>query len=195
MNSEGNGLYIFTVASEVSGGQWDTPAIPNMEDHLQALIRETFAFAAQNGSNPLQNLGTNDGGVTVFVQFNEDLSSADQTTLAGLVQRASEYFIVSTDGGSTDVGEGAAISNPAGPSSATTITLQCKNGDGSNSNGHGETVTLTPVGLMPASTLGGVTGGNGKFSFTIGSSLQKGTIPIAIAVGSMPVRNIVAIWT
>lgn len=194
--ANGNGLYTFTVATDVSGGQWDTPANSDMEGHLQSIILSTFAYSHSGGANPLLNLGTNDGGVTIFVQFTADISSGDQTTLSALVRRAADYFIVTSDGGVTDLGEPSTISKANGVLSSTTITLQYKNGDGTNSNGYGETVNITPIGLLPiTSTTSGVINGSGQYAFTVGASLQRGTVPIAIVIDNLPARNLTAVWT
>jgi hypothetical protein len=196
ISPQGGGLYNFVVATDVLGGQWNTPLAPDMEGHLQDLIWKALPYSLPDGANPLLNLGTNDGGVTIFVQFTQDIPEADQPVLSEQVLHASDYFIVTTDGGQTDKGNPAKISVPAGPGSSTTVTLKRKNGDGTDSDGDGEAVNINPAStLLPISTLSGNFDENGEFEFVIGASQQRGAVAMEVQAGSLPSRTVEASWT
>lgn len=191
--SNGNGLYTATVATDVSGGQWDTAANGNMEGHLQDLILSTFAYAASGGANPLQNLGTNDSGVTIFIQFQSNISAADMTTLAGLVVRASEYFVVMN--GATVLGGSTGVTLPADATTSTTLTFQRKNGDGTNSNGFGESWSFITSALLPVSKSSGTFNGSGQDTAVLGPADKRGTVAMTFMVGTMPQVQFNCTWS
>lgn len=188
--SNGNGLYTATVATDVSGGQWDTPANPDMDSHLQSLILNTFAYAAANGANPLQNVATPDGGVSVIVQFDHDISAGDMTTLAGLVARASEYFVVLYNG--SPVGESLPMT--ADGIDSKTLTIQRKNGDGTNSNGFGESYEIDTGGLMQVNKRAGTFNGSGQDTIVVGADDKRGTVTMTFSVDSMPQVSFYCDW-
>lgn len=196
MPSVSPGRYEYIVASAIPGGQWMPESNQSMSDHLADLIRTHIAVASgPTPTNPLTDLGTEDSGVTLFIQFEEDLSGSDETLLGTLVARAADYFIVTEDDGVTDLGNPATITKPAGLLSSTVVTLQMKRGDGVSINGYGDDVTLSPVGIMPISTTDGEFGGTGKHVFTIGASLDRGTCVVEITGGTLPPRTLIAKWS
>jgi len=164
-------------------------------DHLQALILSEIAVASgDDPDNPLIEVGSPDSEL-VFVQFDHDLSAADEAILDGLVARSADYFIVTSDGGNTDLGNPSLVSKNAGLLSSTTITLQMKNGAGTSINGHAENVVLDITGLVPINKSGGVFDGNGKFAFTVGASLERGSVQVEITAESLPPRTFFAKWS
>jgi len=141
----------------------DIPGTETSLDHLIALI----AINIPSGVNPV----INNDGTNLIVQFDQDLEDTDKAILDTLVPRTNEYFIITSDGGVTDLGNPATVSKPVGNLSATTITLQCKNGDGTNSNGFGQTINIGIDCLVPVDKSSCSFDGNGRCSFTIGVSM------------------------
>lgn len=190
--------YLYPVASTIPGGLWMPPENTAMSDHLTALIRANVpSLAADAPDNQLFTIGSQDfgSGEQVIVETVEELSTGEKTTLDGLVPRCADYFIVTTDGGTTDLGEPSEVTQVAGPSSSATVTLQWKTGAAVDSNGHGDTVLITPAALMPIDKTEAVFDGTGKVSFVLGASLSRGSVAIAITSDSLPVRNLTAKWT
>ncbi len=195
------GDYNYDLASTVPGwsnilnGPNFSNLIGGFVGTLQGLILDTFAYAAPNGANPLLNITSNDGFNTLDVIFQANISDPDVTTLTALVGRMADTFIITTDGGHTDLGDPAVITLTAGPASSATITLQVLAGDGTARTGVSDAVSLTPSALMPISTISGSTSSQtGRFAFTIGASLQKGAVSIQVQVDAMPIKTINASW-
>lgn len=135
----------------------------------------------------------NSDGTNVEVIFDADLEQTDKDTLDALVERCADYFIVSTDGGATDIGNFAVIEKTAGLVSSTAITLSIKAGDGSDVNGFNEAVNLiAPV--MNISILEGLFNGLGLFNFTIGAELNRGQVDVEVEVEGLPTRFFSARW-
>lgn len=173
--------YIYSISGipgGVFGGQ--------QSDHLLDMIQTILPSAP----NPV----ISSDGTNVTVTFDTELSAGDITTLNGLVARCADYFIVTSDGGLTDLGLPALISVVAGLVSSTTVTLQYKSGDGSDSNGYGDAISISAP-IMNITALGGAFNGSGKFQFTIGSHTQRGQADITLTSGSLPVRILNARWT
>ena len=192
------GQYNYPVASTIPGGAWMPPENTSMSDHLTALMRANIAsLAADAPDNQLFTIGSGpiNGAENVIIETVTDLTTGEQTTLDGLVPRCADYFIVTTDGGTTDLGEPSEISQVAGPTSSVTVTVQWKTGSAANSNGHGDTILFTPAALMPIDKTEAVIDGNGKASFVVGASLSRGSVAIAISSDSLPIRNLTAKWT
>lgn len=174
--------YVYPI-SGIPGGQFNG----TMSDRLTALIGETLP--ADTG------LAINSDGVNVTITFTADLSTADKATLDTLVPECSEYFIITTDGGVTDLGDPATVTKASGLLSSTLITLQFKHGDGTNSNGHGESISLDAP-LMTIDKVLGVWSGSGQFQFTVGSvTTSRGTAPVVITSDSLPSKTLNATWT
>lgn len=174
--------YVYPI-SGIPGGIFDGIK----SDRLVALISETLPTAT--------GLVVSSDSVNVTITFNNDLTTADKATLDVLVPRCSEYFIVTIDGGVTDLGEPSNVVKASGLLSSTLITLQFKSGDGTNSVGSAEAVALTAP-LMTIDKVGGNFDGAGKFSFTIGSVVSsRGTAQIQISSDALPMRNLMATWT
>lgn len=171
--------------SVVSGGEFPGSA----SDHLKALILAGIPA----GVNPI----ISESGPTITVSFDADLTTADKATLDSLVPRAADYYIITTDGGVTDLGDPATISQPVGILSSSNITLQYKSGNGVNSNGYGDSVVLTPSALMPISASTVVFNGSGKATFTVGASVtQRGAMSIALATNTvLPPTSLITVWT
>lgn len=149
-----------------------------------------FANLFPAGINPV----INSDEVEVTITFDEDLEQADKDDLDDLVPHCTDYFIVSTDGGTTDLGEPATVSKAAGLLSSTNITLKLKNGDGADINGFAEPVLLRAP-IMTISTIEGNLNASGSFTFTVGALLDRGEAQIAIEVDSLPQRTLIARWT
>jgi hypothetical protein len=173
--------YVYPV-SGIPGGQFGG----QQSSHLAFIISQNLP----NDTNPTISCD----GSSVTITFDQDISVADKAILDALVARSADYFIVTTDGGVTDLGNPATIAVPAGLNSSTTITLQFKKGDGTNSNGYGDSVVIHAP-IMTIDSLGGVFGANGQFQFTIGSELNRGEVDITISSDTLPERDIVARWT
>lgn len=172
--------YTYPIAN-IPGGHFTGAA----SDHLLALI----ASQLPSGVNP----GISSDSINIVVSFSQDLTTADKATLDSLVPHCADFFIVTSDGGVTDLGDPSNVTATAGLQSATTITLQYKMGDGSNFAGFGETITLH----APIMTIDKVTGnfdGNGRFQFIIGAELNRGEADIIIDADSLPERTLNAIW-
>lgn len=173
--------YVYPIAN-IPGGQFNGDA----SSHLLALIVSQIP----SGVNPV--IGSD--SINVTVSFNSDLSTTDKATLDSLVPHCADFFIITEDGGVTDLGNPANIMTAAGQNSATTITLQYKMGDGTNFNGFGEAIQLhSPI--MTIDKIIGNFDGTGKFQFIIGSELNRGEVDIVIDSGSLPEKVLVAIWT
>lgn len=157
-----------------------------MSEHLKSLIQSALPTF-------FDEEGVNSDGVNVIVTGTADLTTTDKAILDGLVARSGEYFIVTTDGGVTDLGEPAEVNVNAGLVSSKTVTLQLKDGNANNQTIAGGAVKLTaPVG--PINKTGGTFDANGRFAFTLGSSLDKGAFPVLIESDSLPPRNITIRW-
>lgn len=174
--------YVYPI-SGIPGGIFDG----QKSDRLVDLIHTNLPSAT--------GLAVSSDSVNVTITFDADLSDTDKTTLDGLVPRCSEYFIVTTDNGVTDLGDNALITKVAGVLSSVTVTLKYKNGDGTNSNGHGDTVNVvTPVVVIDKVT--GTFDGNGKFQFVVGAIVSsRGTAVLNITSGSLPPRILNITWT
>lgn len=173
--------YVYPI-SGIPGGQFTGQT----SDHLLDLILTNLP----GDTNPVI---TSDN-VNVTITFDADISTNDKTTLDGLVQRSADYFIVTKDNGITDLGLPALVSVVAGLLSSTTVTIQYKNGDGTNSNGYGDSINITAP-IMEIDKLSGIFNGSGKFQFIIGAELSRGTAMITIQSGSLPVRELHGTWT
>jgi hypothetical protein len=192
------GYYTYPIATTIPGGQWMSPENPFMSDHLTALCRANIpSLAADAPDNQLFTIGSQvlNEVETLIIETVTDLTTEEQATLDGLVPRAADYFIVTQDGGVTDLGEPSEIDQTAGPESSVTITLKWKNGAGADSNGWGDTVSITPAALMPIDKTSAVFDENGKASFVAGASLTRGGVLIALAAGSVPPRNLLTKWS
>lgn len=192
------GQYNYPVASTIPGGAWMPPENTSMSDHLTALMRANIpSLAADAPDNQLFTIGSGqvDETENVIIETVSDLSVEEKAILDTLVPRSADYFIVTTDGGATDLGEPCEVSQVAGPTSSVTVTIQWKTGAAVNSNGHGDTVLFTPAALMPIDKTEAVIDGTGKASFVVGASLSRGSVAIAITSDSLPVRNLTAKWT
>lgn len=174
--------YVYPVANITGAGAGFTS---QMSDHLLYLLG--VSLESFHGV-----IGSDETNVTITGDF--DLDTTQKSTLDALVNRAADYFAVTTDGGTTPLSDPIVISKAAGLASSTTITLRYKSGDGNNSNGFGETVDITAP-LMPINKLGGVFDGTGKFAFTVGASLDRGTSEIDVVSDSLPTRHITVTWT
>jgi len=130
----------------------------------------------------------------ITVSFDFDLEDTDKAILDDLVERSADYFIVSTDGGSNDLGDPALIEEESGLESASTITLQIKDGDGINVNGFEELITIHAP-LMTISTLSGQFDVTGEFEFTVGAELNRGEAEVIIEAAGLPSRTVIARWT
>jgi len=174
--------YVYPIAN-IPGGQFGG----SQSSHL-------FQIIQQNLPNDTGLVISSDS-VNVTITFNQDISTQDKTTLDALVARSADYFIVTSDGGITDLGQNAIISVLAGLNSSTTITLQYKKGDGTNSNGFSDNLIIHAP-LMTIDTLDGSFNGSGKAQFVIGAELNRGEVNITIDTDSvLPERNITARWT
>jgi len=192
------GQYNYPIASTIPGGQWMPPENTSMSDHLASLIRANIAsLATDTPDNQLFTIGsqTLNDVETLIIETVTDLTTDEKTILDDLVPRCADYFIVTTDGGVTDLGEPSEISQTAGPTSSVTVTLKWKNGAGADSNGHGDTVLITPAALLPIDKTSAVIDANGKASFIVGASLSRGSVAIALTSDNLPVRNLVAKWS
>jgi len=175
--------YVYPVANIPGCGGGFTG---QMSDHLSALVEAALpTFWDQSGFNSDET--------NVIVTGVRDLDTDEKAVLDGLVDRVAESFIVTIDGGTTDIGEPGTIDKNAGLDSATTITLKFKDGNGNDSDGHGEVVKIIAP-RMPISKTGGAFDANGKLEFTVGSSLERGTCDLIITSDKLPQRHITANW-
>lgn len=173
--------YVYPI-SNIIGGYFTGES----SDHLTGLILTQLALVG----NPT----ISSDGIDVVITFDADLSTEDKATLDSLVDHANDLFIITKDGGVTDLGNPATVSVNAGLSSATTITLQYKTGTGANFNGFGDTVTLSAP-IMTIDKVSGTFNGTGKFQFVIGAELNRGTVQIEISTDtSMPKKSLIAEW-
>ena len=183
----------------IPGGVWNTAESPGMSDLLSDLIRDNIA--ALPGDTPANQLFVisgpteEQGAISVIVDTLADLTNDEKAILDTLVPHGPDYFIVTEDGGATDLGEPSEINQDAGPSSSKTITLKWKDGAGQDSNGFGDkSVQLTPAALLPIDKTGGTFDSNGKFAFVVGASLSRGAVNITCQSDKLPVRNLLARW-
>lgn len=161
----------------------------DMSSHLQDMILNGLP----NFTNPVIN--SDDVSQQVTVTGDVDLTTDEKTTLDGFVNRAADYFIITTDGGTTDLGNPATVSKPAGPTSSVTVTLQYKKGDGTDRTGITDAVSLTSPVISLDKTSGNFDS-NGKFQFVLGAQLaMRGTAQIDIVVDSLAQRTLLASWT
>lgn len=173
--------YIYAIAA-LPGGHFDGQS----SEHLESVIQTNLPAA---GFATISSDSTN-----VEITFAAELTEEDKAILDTLVPRCNDYFIVTTDGGVTDLGVVASVMKPAGLLSSTTVTLKYKNGDGTDSNGYGDAVTL----IAPIMTIDKVVGNfdaEGKFQFIVGAELNRGTAQITIQSDSLPVKTLMATWT
>jgi len=154
-------------------------------DHLIYLIQAQLP----SGVNPV----VSSDSVNVTVSFDEDLTTEDKAVLDALVERCNDFYIITSDGGETDLGNPAEITKTAGLSSSTTITLQYKDGDGNNFAGFGEDIVLWAP-LMTINKLEGNFDENGQFEFIIGAELSRGQAEITIESDALPQRVLIARW-
>jgi len=173
--------YDYLIAS-IPGGQFTGTA----SDHLLELIRTQLP----NGINPV----INSDGINIIITFDQDLSTADKATLDTLVPHCADYFIITKDGGRTDLGDPAVVTTAAGQQSATTITLQYKMGDGTNFASFGEAIVVHAP-IMTIDKIAGNFDGNGQLQFIIGSELKRGEVNIAIDADALPEKILTASWS
>lgn len=154
-------------------------------DRLMHLIQTQIP----SGQNPV--IGSDELNVTV--SFDEDLEEAAKAVLDNCVEHCADFFIITSDGGTTDLGDPATVSKAAGLLSSTTLTLRLKLGDGTNTPGFNETVEL----IAPIMTIDKLSGNfsEGLFAFTIGALLDRGQATIEVTADSMPVKTLIARWT
>lgn len=173
--------------SAISG----SPSVFDNSDHLFALI---VANIPTWSTNP--NIDTDDTAKTVTISGDRDLTTDEKAVLDSLVDRANDNFIITSDGGRTDLGEPAAVSNPAGPQSAVTITLQYKKGDTTNRTGVSDGVAIKAPLMTLDATSGKFDPNTGQFSFTLGAQLvSRGTATVVISSDSLPAKTLNATWT
>lgn len=172
--------YTYPIAN-IPGGFFDGQS----SDHLIGII----AIDLPTGVNPV----VESDGINVTVSFDVDLTTEEKAILDTLVARCNDFFIVTLDNGITDEGEPATIEKAAGLLSSSTITLKYKSGDGTDSNGFGETVVLRSP-IMQIDRLGGDFDGTGKFQFVIGALLERGEATILIECDGLPSRTVIARW-
>lgn len=160
-----------------------------MSDHLIGMIRGYIPA----GTNPV----VNSDGFNVIVGFDVDLSEDDKAVLDGLIPRASEYLVVTYgNGDALDIdAEGPTASLLANGIDTKALRVQLKNGDGSDSTGHGEVVRLSPASLIPIDTVEGTLNGSGQLSFNLQTSNFRGDVAVNV-VGqyTMPVFTFFAEW-
>jgi hypothetical protein len=172
--------YVYPI-SGIPGGQFGG----QQSDRLIHLITSQLP----TGLNPV----VNSDSIDIIVSFDADLTTEEKTTLDGLVPHCADLYIITIDGGITDLGDPAEITKNAGQQSSSTITLQMKMGDGTNFNSFGEPVVLRAP-LMVIDTLGGNFNGSGQFVFTIGAELSRGQADIQIESDSLAVKTVSARW-
>ena len=156
------------------------------------MILATFSYAAQSGSNPLQNITSNDNWVSLDVTFTANLDSADVITLTNLVNRMADYFIFTTDG-VTSLGNPGVISTSAG--SAITIILVYLQGDGTVRTGMADAVNINVIPVPISTTTGNMNTSNGQFSFTFGTQTMLGTVSSVVSVGLLQPMTLNVSWT
>lgn len=154
-------------------------------DHLLYLIQSQLP----TGQNPV----VSSDAINVTVSFDVDLTTEEKATLDALVPRCNDFYIITSDGGVTDLGNPALVEKTAGQLSSTTITLQYKDGDGNDFGGFGEEILLRAP-LMTINKLEGNFDGNGRFQFIIGAELSRGEAQITIESDALPERVLIARW-
>lgn len=172
--------YVYPIANIPGAGEGFTGS-----EHLKSLIQA----ALPDFFDPT---GVNSDGVNVSVTGTRDLTTAEKTTLDGLVARSEEFFIVTTDGGVTDLPEPGEVSLTAGLLSSKMLTLQLKDGNGNNQPIAGGAIKLTAPPALDKTT--GAFDANGKFVFTASAQLNKGSIAVLIESDSLPPRNVTFRW-
>jgi len=172
--------YVYPVAG-IPGGQFGG----QQSDRLVHLIISQIPA----GQNPT----INSDGLDVVITFDADLTTAEKTTLDDIVPHCADFYIITTDGGVTDLGDPAVVTKNAGQQSSALITLQFKLGDGTDFVSFGEAVTLAAP-LMAIDKLEGNFDGSGKFAFTIGAELSRGQANIEITSDSLAVKTLIARW-
>lgn len=173
--------YVYPVANITGAGDGFTG---DMSNRLFALIVSQLP----GFTNPV----INSDETNVTITGDVDLTDVEKALLDGLVNHAADYFIVSLDG-ETDLGDPVAIEKDAGLMSAVTIYLQMKSGDGNDFAGFGEEIRLTAP-LMPINKVRGNFDGAGEFDFTVGASLNLGTVELLVECDGMPARAITVTW-
>ena len=118
-----------------------------MSERLDGLIEVKLP----DWGNPV--IGSDEEAATVTITGDTDLTDADKAILDGLVARSADFFIITKDGGRTDMGEPALLALKANGIESQIITLQYKNGDNTDSNGYDDPVKATSVGLLPIDKL------------------------------------------
>lgn len=174
--------YVYPI-SGIPGAAFDG----QKSDRLIALIHANLPSAT--------GLVVSSDSINVTITFDADLSTADKAELDILVPHCADYFIITSDGGVTDLGDPATVTKASGLLSSTVVTLQFKSGDGNNSVGLGESV-LVIAPLMTIDKVSGNFDGAGKFQFTVGSVVSsRGTAQIEITSDALPVKTLNATWT
>lgn len=173
--------YIYTI-NNLPGAYFDGSS----SDRLLSLI----ASQLPTGQNPV----ISSDSINITVAFDVDLQTSEKTTLDNLVPRCNDYFIITNDGGLTDLGLPAIVEKVAGLVSSTTITLQYKDGAGANFNGFGEQIKLRAP-IMTINKLSGNFDGSGKFQFVIGAILDRGEASIDIEIPALTTRTLIGRWT
>lgn len=173
--------YVYPIANIPGGAGGFTG---QMSDHLYSLILSQLP----GFTNPI----VASDEVNVTITGDVDLEDAEKLVLDSLVDRAADYFVVTLDG-STDLGEPAEVEQDAGLTSAVTFKLQYKDGLGNNSNGFSEEVRITAP-RMPIDKVRGNFDGLGRFEFTVGASLDRGSVEISVVADGLPQRTILVTW-